>query len=172
MRIGSSTLAEIAILALIGISLVVLFADVGSYSPDTRLVPTIFLYITAGLLLTRIGLLARHWRDPAHPGRLGRHDTTPGAAPESLEGDFDAKEVPRRALYVVSSLVVYAILIYLIGLYLAVPVFVVGFSRAFGGLAWRNALLLGLSVAALSYLFFVELLGLPAPAGVLLHALV
>lgn len=146
--------AEIAVLALIGLVTLVFFLDLDNYSPATRLVPAIFIALTALLLAARLAAIAR--------AALGR-----SAADRDGEETFQPAMPAVRGALVIASVLLYLPLIHLVGLYGAIAPFVFVFALVIGRIGWGQSAAIAAGTWAGAFVVFDRVLGLPRPEGIL-----
>ena len=157
MKLRAINPAELLVLALLAGATAVLWVDVGRYSWAARLVPVIFIGITAALLALRLGVLV-------HRAVTGATPDTPPPAPA------DTAPLPggrARPVMVIAAVLAYPGLIYLLGLYAAILVYVIAFARLLGRIGWPASLAAGAGTSLAAYVLFGLVLGLPQMRGVI-----
>ena len=170
MKSRKVNVSEVCVLALIGAVTLIFFLDLGSYSFETRLVPGVFLIITAFLLAIRVAAIIRQVTARYDPGEAIETATVAaevdvGNPAQSVDRDAQRRFTIRSTM-VIGSVFVYVSLIYLFGLYESIPIFVFAFARIIGRLGWLHALLIAGGTWVAAYVMFTLLLRLPPLHGI------
>ncbi len=155
-----------------------LIADIGTMEQMTAQVADDAPVNGGGLVQASTGPPAREAAATAGPlGATPAPGTAPPAPPtaaaeeavgaEPAEPDGDGK-TGRRVNLTIALLIAFAAVAALLGMVVAVPVFLVIAVRFIGGESWRATALLTVGTSAVLYLGFVELLGVSLGQGLLL----
>ncbi len=90
-----------------------------------------------------------------------------GRTPESQsDAPFVNPEARRQIAIVVGSLAAMIAAIHVVGVYVAVPLFIVFYVRFVGGHRWVTTLALALAIPVVTFLFFEKLLLIILPKGI------
>ena len=120
------------------------------YSPTVMRMPTLLVLVMLALIVLRLAILSREYRLSSGPGD-GAGPTSPAAV------DF-------RYSWINAATWLLAVLpfVQLLGFPLGLGAYAMAFTKV-RGQGWRTATALGLGMALLAYLGFVELLSVPLP---------
>lgn len=157
--------------ALLLVATLVALARILPLAPGSRLAPLWVVLPTLALLMLQVVLDASHTRRSRL--RALREDSlfgTPGRVDQRLDragsGDESGRRRIREARMVFWGGTLLG-LVYAVGFFWAVPLYLAPYLRAEAGLTWTRATLAASTMAVLLYVAFVWVLELPFPPGVL-----
>lgn len=120
--------------------------------------------ISACLLAVSVGLIVRALRMPAVPAdESGAATGQPDTA-----SDEDTVQIGHRLIWIsLVALTLFGLLLEPVGFPVCAAIFMATLLRCFSTLGWIRSLLGGVVAAAISWFFFVQLLGVNLPPGIL-----
>ena len=141
-------------------------------NPPARMAPLWVLLPTVTLLLLQLSrdvrpCLFSRLPVPHKPGALLGASLHLEAEPERGTGRATPEKRQRRELRMMVWIAFLAGAIYLVGLLLAVTMFLVPYLRAEAGVGWRRSLLITAATVGVIYLVFGVLAEVPFPEGII-----
>lgn len=164
------------------VGIVTMEVPAGTAFPGPAVFPGIVaaaLLLLAGLLVVRAVRQLRAGREPrgrVEPGLQAEGTSTTDAGVEGASGvgEGAAGGVPQRSvrvdwrslLWVVVSFAAFALLLHVLGWIVGAGLLFLGVAKGLGAPGWLRPLVVGLTVAALSYIAFDMVLDLSLPSGI------
>lgn len=120
--------------------------------------------ISACLLAVSLGLVVRALRMPS----AALQESPEGAEPQGPASDVGAVQIGHKLIWIsLFSLVLFGLLLEPLGFPVSAALFMAALLRSFSTLGWVRSMLGGIAAAAIAWFFFVQLLGVNLPAGIL-----